>query len=142
MSSSAEECDVVNCILLCEAKAILVVVSVHVVRINTITTLGHSKIQSLKHDVVDGRGSHIDPFLTGPAREIVTKIRGLKTAGVWAPVLVTATREVADDFRSLGMKSRDGAGISVEEINVPDVIVGVCVDSVDELHVPRQARLG
>lgn len=97
MRFSSQEGQVVDRVSSGEAESIVVVVSIHVIRIHPITAVFGSEGESIFHDPTHVGGIRIQPELSRPAVELLTVVGLLKLIGVRPEVLVAAGREVAND---------------------------------------------
>jgi len=79
-----------------DGEARVVFISINIVGLNTITSLGNSEVQTLNHDVADNGRADVDVVLTLPTVEAIPNNRGGERRGVWSPVLVLSA-EVADN---------------------------------------------
>src|SRR6478735_349641 len=95
-------------------------VSIHVIGINSITSLLRRQLDSLRHDSSHSNTADIHPSLVRPTIHDLTKIFLWKTVFIFAPILPRTSTEVTNNLLSSLLHSGDCALGVLEEIHIPD----------------------
>jgi hypothetical protein len=118
-----------------ETQSIAVGISVNVIRLNTITSLRNSQVQTSGHNRAKSSIASIGPSLSWPVVEVVTKRGGGEGGSIWSPVLILSA-EIANNNTSSGVEGSDEGGGGVEQINIVHLHVQRLIDGSSELPLP------
>jgi len=137
MSLVGQEGQIVDSSGLCKAQAVGVVIAIHVVRINAVTSLVFGHLDTSRHDGSDVGGVGVQPIFSRPTLQLAALIRGLKRILVRTPVFETPCREIADDFLAILLQCFDSGTGSVKEIHVVNINgKGEIAHGATELNLP------
>jgi len=80
-----------------ERETGVVFVSINIVGLNTITTLGNSEVQTLNHDVANNGRANINVILTSPTVETISLNGRGERRGIRSPILVLSAEIAYND---------------------------------------------
>ena len=126
-------------------------IAVHIIRVDSITTLLRSKLNTLLHNIAHILTPQVEPLLIRPSVKRLAQVGLLKLVLVVAPVFPRPGAKVTDDLLSGLSKCRKCFCVVVIEVKVVDAHVGLQVvggavvvelDGLEEDDLPRGADLG
>ncbi len=138
MGFVSQEVHVVDSVILCQAQAVVIIIAIDVVRVDSIATLLFGDVQSGGHDPANVVTLDVQPVLSIPAIKTVAYVALAELIIVGSPVLRAAGGEVTDDFASLGLDVCHCFRGTVKQVNVPDIntIGGWSCWSILKLNLP------
>jgi len=114
-------------------------ITVNIVGLNTVTTLGNSEGQTLNHNIANNSRADVHIVLAFPPIETVSNNSRGEGTGVWSPVLVLSA-EVADNNTTSSVKRRNSRGSVIEEINIVHLHVDGLINGSSKLPLPCGQR--